>query len=141
MFGTFAVRETKESVPYVENLINKTLVPGLIVRSKSEVVIANELYHQGIEFSYEKELDENGQKKLPDFTFVDAGGDAIIWEHLGMLNVPSYKRAWERKLAFYESNGYHLGENLFTTQDTEDGGIDSTKIIKVIDRIKDKLAD
>jgi hypothetical protein len=110
-----------------------------MVRSKSELTIANELIHQGIEFDYEKEIEIGGKKKLPDFTFVDAGGDAIIWEHLGMLNVPSYKRAWERKLAFYESNGYHLGENLFTTKDTEQGGIDSTEIVNTIDEIKEIL--
>lgn len=138
MFSTFAVRDTKSNVPYVENLINKT-ISGLMVRSKSELTIANELIHQGIEFSYEKELEIGGKKKLPDFTFVDAGGDAIIWEHLGMLNVPSYKCAWERKLDFYEANGYHLGENLFTTEDTEQGGLDSTDIIKTIDEIKEIL--
>lgn len=138
MFGAFAVRDTKSSIPYVENLINKT-ISSLMVRSKSELTIANELIHQGIEFDYEKEIEIGGKKKLPDFTFVDAGGDAIIWEHLGMLNVPSYKRAWERKLAFYESNGYHLGENLFTTKDTEQGGIDSTEIVNTIDEIKEIL--
>ena len=138
MFGSFAVRDTKSSIPYVENLINKT-ISGLMVRSKSELTIANELIHQGIEFDYEKELEIGGKRKLPDFTFVDAGGDAIIWEHLGMLNVPSYKRAWERKLAFYEENGYHLGENLFTTEDSEHGGLDSTEIVKTIEEIKEIL--
>lgn len=132
-----SVREDKSKIPYVEGLIHKTLKEGLIVRSKSEVVIANMLHERGIEFEYERELEENGRRCIPDFTFEDASGDSIILEHLGMLNVQSYADAWRRKLEFYKSIGYEEGENLFVTKDDDNGSIDSLAIKKVIDQIKD----
>ena len=49
----FSVRDNIDKIPYVEGLIHTT-ESGLIVRSKSEVIIANMLYEQGIKFEYEK---------------------------------------------------------------------------------------
>lgn len=54
-----------------------------------------------------------------------------------MLGIPEYKASWERKLEFYESIGYTLGENLFTTQDHENGAIMTAEINTVINRIKE----
>ncbi len=135
----YSVREEKTKIPYVEGLIHKTLKDGLIVRSKSEVIIANMLHQRGIEFEYERTLEENGKRCIPDFTFEDASGDPIILEHLGMLNVPSYAEAWKRKLEFYKSIGYEEGENIFTTRDDDNGSIDSIAIKKVIDEIEDLI--
>lgn len=55
--------------------------------SKSEVIIANELFHQGIDYAYEKELQFGGGRKCkPDFTIEDAAsGLTVYWEHCGML--------------------------------------------------------
>ena len=54
-----------------------------------------------------------------------------------MLDNPSYKRAWEKKLNFYKSIGYVEGVNLFTTRDGDGGSIDSNEIKEVVDKIKD----
>ena len=137
MFEQFAVRENKLSIPYVEGLIHRTKDPMLMVRSKSEVIIANELISAGLKFEYEKILEKNGHQCLPDFTFVDLADELIIWEHLGMLTVPEYKVSWEKKLKFYNSIGFVEGENLFTTHDHENGSIDSTEIMAVIEKIRD----
>lgn len=131
-----SVREEKHSIPYVEGLIHKTL-SGTIVRSKSEVIIADALTRKGITFDYEKLLEEGGHRCIPDFTFEDAGGDIIIWEHLGLLDNPSYKAAWEKKLQFYKSIGFVEGETLFTTQDHEGGSIDSSEIENVVNIISE----
>jgi hypothetical protein len=125
-------------VPFVEGLIHKTL-SGVIVRSKSEVIIADALYNEGIKFEYEKLLEENGHHCIPDFTFEDASGDTIIWEHLGLLDNPSYRASWEKKLAFYNSIGYVEGENLLTTRDHEGGSIDSNEIKEVVDKVKEMV--
>ena len=135
----YSVRLEKEEIPYVEGLIHKTLKPNLIVRSKSEVIIANELYHRDIKFDYERMLEVNGRRCIPDFTFEDASGDTILWEHLGMLDNPAYKESWDKKLAFYKSIGYEEGINLFTTRDYENGSIDSTEIAKVIDKLQELI--
>lgn len=135
----FSVRTDKVKDPYPEGLIHITKDHKLLVRSKSEVIIANELINAGIEFEYEKLLEENGSHRIPDFTFVDAAGETIIWEHLGMLSNPAYKESWERKLKFYHSIGFKEGENLFTTEDHENGAIDTTEVMAVIEKIKNLL--
>lgn len=132
----YSVREDKIAIPYVEGLIHKTL-SGDLVRSKSEVIIADALFHEGIPFDYEKLKEENGHRCIPDFTFATAGGDTIIWEHLGLLDNPSYKESWKKKLDFYTSIGFVEGENLFTTRDHEGGSINSNEIKEVVDRIKE----
>lgn len=144
LFGISAVRKDKVSIPYVEGLIHTTADEHLIVRSKSEVIIANQLIAAGLkhgkDFYYEKELvAEDGSHRLPDFTFTSDSGDTIIWEHLGMMNVPSYKHAWEEKLKFYNSIGFNIGDNLFVTEDHEDGSINTQEIIEVIKKVKEKM--
>jgi hypothetical protein len=135
-----SVRESKSHIPYVEGLIHKTKKEGLLVRSKSEVIISNELEYRELPFDYEREFTgKNGQKRIPDFTFTDAAGDMIILEHLGMLSVPSYKADWEKKKLFYEESGYRMNENLFITTESEKGGIDSKEIERVIDVIQKLL--
>ena len=52
---------------YEESLIHFTL-GGEMVRSKSEVIIANLLHERGIVYKYEKKLIENDGYKRPDFT-------------------------------------------------------------------------
>ena len=135
----YSVRESKVDVPHIEGLIHKTLKDGLLVRSKSEVIIANMLYEANIDFEYEKFLEEKGKRFLPDFTFEDAAGDPIIWEHLGMLSNPAYKESWDKKLAFYKSIGFEEGTNLFTTIDHENGSINSDEIKEVLQTIEDLL--
>jgi ATP-dependent exoDNAse (exonuclease V) alpha subunit len=134
---SYSVREEKHSIPFAEGLIHKTKKEGLLVRSKSEVIVANMLIERGIEFEYEREIiGKNGQKRLPDFTFIDAAGDVIILEHLGMMSLPSYKSDWEKKLLFYKENNYKLDDNLFITTESEKGGIDSLAIEEVIRKIE-----
>jgi hypothetical protein len=135
-----SVREIKSSIPYAEGLIHKTRKEGLLVRSKSEVIIANMLCDKNIDFEYERQFsDKKGQNRIPDFTFIDAAGDLILLEHLGMMAIPSYRADWEKKQQFYEVNGFIVNENLFITTESDSGAIDSIAIQKVIERIQEKL--
>jgi hypothetical protein len=52
-----------------------------------------------------------------------------------MLNKESYRRSWDWKLEWYGQNGYHFGENLFTTEDDQSGGLDQTEITRVAQEI------
>lgn len=134
------IRDAKAAIPFAEGLIHKTKKEGLLVRSKSEVIIANELVYRGIPFEYEREYSgTSGSKRIPDFTFIDAAGDLIILEHLGMMSIPSYRQDWYKKLKYYEQNGFKLGENLFTTTESDKGGIDSKEIEKVVETIEKLL--
>lgn len=60
---------------------------GELVRSISEVVVANALHSEGIDYSYERALrGHDGMDRYPDFTVVDRITDqTVFWEHLGML--------------------------------------------------------
>jgi len=134
-----SVRNTKHDIPYVEGLIHHTKDPDIIVRSKSEVIIANELITAEIPFEYEKILERNERRCIPDFSFETPNGERIIWEHLGMLGSPSYFASWKKKLAFYKEIGFEEGKNLFTTMDHEDGSFNTAEVLEVIDKIKELL--
>jgi ATP-dependent DNA helicase RecQ len=79
----------------------ETNVPGLVVRSKSEVIIVNILQQFEISFRYEEPLHAGGEKRLPDFTFGDVE-NARYWEHLGMLSDAKYRDDWTKKRAWFE---------------------------------------
>ncbi|MFK0333838.1 AAA family ATPase [Rhizobium sp. NPDC090275] len=131
------LRRTETEVPYAENLIHRT-VKGHLVRSKSELVIANMLHQSGVEYEYERIVDGGIQpgRLRPDFSFVTADGDLILWEHLGMMGREDYRKGWEWKKAWYEANGFVLGRSLFTSKDDERGGLDSSSLRSNVDLIK-----
>lgn len=123
---------------YEANLIHKT-IRGEMVRSKSEVIIANRLYDNQIEYAYEKEVWLGGVRKIPDFTMDDPeSGELIYWEHCGMMSDPKYRKKWEEKKRFYEKHGIVEGENLIVSYDDENGGVDSQLIQSYIDRYWNK---
>jgi len=70
-----------------------------MVRSKSELVIANHLFDVGLPYLYERPLEGtiSPGRLRPDFSFVTDAGDVIVWEHLGMLDCDDYRRGWEWK--------------------------------------------
>jgi hypothetical protein len=118
-------------------LIHRT-ARGELVRSISEVVVADALNAEGIDYQYEKALrGTDGVERYPDFTAEDpATGVTVYWEHLGMLSDPTYAARWEKKLKWYkeamhlEPNGSEndKGERLVTSENRLDGAIDSARI-------------
>jgi len=123
----FAVRPEGATGYFPSHLIHRT-AKGVLVRSKSEVIVADTLTRLGISYDYEQRLEsrDNPQDfRLPDFT-VSFEGDTYYWEHLGMLSIPSYNEQWERKQAWYEANGY--SSRLITSEDQPDGSISSREI-------------
>lgn len=88
-----------------------------LVLSKSEVIVANALHAEGIDYLYEEPLDlgDGLGEIFPDFTVEDkATGETWYIEHAGMLDDPVYRRRWERKLERYRKAGI--------VPETEDGG-------------------
>ncbi|WP_083965572.1 AAA family ATPase [Dokdonella koreensis] len=131
------IRATDDSVPFAEHLIHRT-EKGHLVRSKSELVIANMLFQLGIPYEYERVLDGTtaAGRLRPDFSFVTADGDLLVWEHLGMLSRPYYKRGWDWKRAWYQSNGFVEGKTLFTSTEEDGRGLDSGELKKTALKIK-----
>jgi len=136
------VREEAGQAPYAEHLIHR-VSDGRMVRSKSELAVAIELQRLGMwdRCYYERSLDGTVApgRLRPDFTFIDAAGDPIIWEHLGMLDKESYRKSWEWKLDWFAQNGFKLGEKLFTTEDDPAGGLDQGELTRVAQEIDDLL--
>ncbi len=99
---------------YEAGKIHETLV-GCMVRSKSEVIIANLLAASKVPFRYEVPLfAPDGSFYLPDFT-IEWRGRKFFWEHLGLLDKKDYKAKWEAKKQWYAT---HFPDALLVTKES-----------------------
>ena len=126
-------------------LIHRT-AKGELVRSISEVVVADALHEEGIEYHYEKALrGKDGVERYPDFTVEDPATDiTVYWEHLGMLSDPAYRRRWEKKVEWYnamcltpDGPENDKDERLVTSQNRPDGAINSKQIRQQVREVFD----
>ena len=126
-----------------DGLIHRT-ERGDLVRSKSELVIADKLYASGIDYGYEQPLPlADGKVRYPDFTIADqARGVTFYWEHLGLLDDPGYRERWEWKKEEYRRAGILPWEEgggeegtLIETRDDPGGGLDAGVIRRLIDEV------
>jgi ATP-dependent exoDNAse (exonuclease V) alpha subunit len=136
----------KEKRFFEENLIHRT-ERGELVRSKSEVIIADKLHSRKIDYTYEMPILLDGPsgkvERAPDFTITDhEAGVTFYWEHLGMLDDTAYAARWQRKLDEYRRSGILPHEEgggpqgtLIVTRDEPGGGLDSKNIAKVVDEV------
>lgn len=135
--------KTKTGSKFLENSLIHLTDREELVRSKSEVIIANKLYAKRIDYVYEQPLNlKDGMIRYPDFTInIQAKGIKYYWEHLGLVNDPEYMKRWAIKLNEYESEGIMpiekgVGENgvLIVTKDKDNGGFDSKEVNDIIDK-------
>ena len=93
---------------------------GEMVRSKSEVMIANVLDDLGIPYRYEQGLRlKDGHTYYPDFTLLDLRTrEEVYLEHFGILDDPQYLARACKKMHDYEENGIFPGVNLLATFET-----------------------
>src|SRR5206468_10570476 len=84
---TAGLRRDGDEIPYAAHLIHRT-TRNELVRSKSELVIANFLHREGLRYEYERPIEGTAApgRLRPDLSFITDSGDVIIWEHLGMLD-------------------------------------------------------
>ena len=104
------------------------------VRSKSEIVIANELANNGILYRYEFPLELAGFGTVyPDFTILNTKTrEEIIWEHFGRMDDPEYADIAIRKKALYNLNGYSQRNRLIITEETNNTPLNIRLIRKLI---------
>jgi len=121
--------EEFEQITYTRRAFDETnetsyyTIKGERVRSKSEKIIADELYRHGIPYKYELPTELQGRKKkiivYPDFTVLNKRtGKKWIIEHLGMMDKGNYFDSTLQKLATYEENGILLGRDLIILHET-----------------------
>jgi ATP-dependent exoDNAse (exonuclease V) alpha subunit len=106
---------------------------GERVRSKSEVIIANQLKENEINYTYEETLTIGNINLHPDFTLI-INNKIYYWEHLGLLSIEKYKANWERKKQTYASAGITEGNTLIIT--TEEDILENRIMEKINIRMK-----
>ena len=102
---------------------------GFMVRSKSELSIADALYNNGIAFIYEPILTLGPDKEYPDFLIERSDGKRFIWEHIGKTNDESYLLRQQTKLKVYKQNNIVPWDDLILTFDSKEGHLDIRRVI------------
>lgn len=97
-----------------------TSLNGDHVRSKSELNIANALFHLKVPYKYECPLTLSGGIVIyPDFTVLNVKNRKILyWEHRGMMDDREYAAQSVERVKEYEKNGMFPGDNLILTEET-----------------------
>ncbi|MCI7323593.1 MAG: hypothetical protein MR508_09930 [Lachnospiraceae bacterium] len=109
---------------YQENLKYET-EKGEMVRSKSEVIIANILHQHRkyLLYKYERPLEVSiaGKKQIihPDFTILNLRtGKLMYWEHAGRMDDVRYVNDFVQKMNVYAENNLFPGEDVIVTYET-----------------------
>jgi hypothetical protein len=98
--------------PFDGNLVH-VAANGVMVRSKNEVIVAD-ILEKVVPGKWRYEVlfeGSDGTWCRPDFTISRSSGIPVFWEHVGMMNQPSYARRWKEKLAWYQDNGIFLAQD------------------------------
>ena len=92
---------------------------GEVVRSKSEMIIADLLLELGIPYVYECPLTVNGRTIYPDFTILNVRTREVwYWEHRGRMDKEDYIDDILRKSRDYANAGIFPGYKLVFTEET-----------------------
>lgn len=102
-----------------------TTSAGYKVRSKGEVLIAQELYAMKIPVRYEEKKYWGNDIVVPDFTILcPVTGTEKLIEYCGMMDVPKYRKRYLEKLQIYMANGFSPDENLLLIHENTNSPID-----------------
>lgn len=103
------------------------------VRSKSEVIIADRLWLNGIPYRYECPLMVNGNIIHPDFTILRLSDNTLLYhEHCGMTDKAEYAESMVTRINDYNKEGIYLGDRLFLSFETSNTPLDISTIDNII---------
>lgn len=126
----FGYSPTNSFMP--EHRIHKT-PGGVLVRSKSELIIGSMLEAKGMRYEYEHLVFLEGNPVYPDFTIRRKSDDTpVLWEHFGLMSDAAYRAKNTQKIIQYLNCGYRLGHDLIITYDDDNGSIDMEQIERII---------
>ena len=133
--------EYEKNNSYPENLRYET-DQGDLVRSKSEVIIANILYkhRKDIIYKYEKPLslviDGRERQVHPDFSIINIHtGRITYWEHAGLMDDAHYATEFVRKMNAYVYNGLIPGKDVIVSYETQELPLDIGVVKKMVNHI------
>ncbi len=124
---------TGKSIP--DDVFKYRTDKGELVRSKSELNIANALFKSGIPYRYECPLQLNRQATIyPDFTVLNVKRrKTYYWEHRGMMDDRDYARHAVRRIKDYQEAGHCIGKDLIITEETSTAPLGTDEIRRVIE--------
>ena len=107
---------------------------GERVRSKSELMIANALFHAGMPYHYEYPLKlGSGEWVYPDFSILDLPNRKIYyWEHFGRMSDNEYMNRTLQKIRAYEENGIWPGDKLLMTFESAETPLGTREIKDIL---------
>jgi hypothetical protein len=118
-----------ESNPYHPEQLKIQTVSKYCVRSKSESIIANELFSRNIPFRYECGLSLDQKIIYPDFTLIRPwDGRKLYWEHFGLVENKDYRDHFMNKLDDYMESGIFPGDRLIMTFETAGKPLDLSSV-------------
>ena len=129
-----AINYKKDFTPENKNF---RTIKDEIVRSKSEILIADTLNRMNIPYHYEfpiKLITEDGTKTTfhPDFLCLNRRTrKEFLWEHFGRMDDAEYATQTVSKLNLFARNGIFAGKNLITTMETSSQPLNTRQIQKI----------
>lgn len=124
--------------PYVRKSFKKGspefyTLKGEKVRSKSEVIIADRLYANGIPYRYECPL-KMGKKIIhPDYSILRMSDRKTVYlEHCGKIGDPQYTEDMLTRIKDYNEAGIILGDRLFLTFESDKAPLDVSLLDSLI---------
>jgi hypothetical protein len=109
---------------------------GFNVRSKSEVLIADRLYEEGILLHYEEKLSLSDHSCRPDFNIPITFYEKYKWEHFGAMDKSFYFNITRGKILDYLDNQMFPGINMLTTYETKQNPLTEEQVDYVITWLK-----
>ena len=108
---------------------------GERVRSKSEQIIADRLFVNGIPYKYECPIEIDGLVLHPDFTILRMSDRKEIYlEHCGKMDDPAYAQDAISRFNRYALSGIVPGDRLFTLYETNRNPLDTRILDKMIEQ-------
>ena len=112
-----------------------TTIRGERVRSKSEMIIADRLWANGIPYKYECPLMIGKTIIHPDFTILRMSDRQILYhEHCGMMDNTDYSDLLVYRVNEYSHAGILVGDRLFLTFESSKTPLD----VRVVDNLINK---
>lgn len=119
--------------------LNVTTSFGLIVRSKSEMLIAEHLHHSGLPFRYEPEIRLMDGSDVyfwyPDYEIRLTPTRSIFWEHHGLMDNSKYRARKLDRMRICFENGIHLGRDMIVTMEDSTHPLDVNDVIEHVNML------
>lgn len=105
------------------------------VRSKSEMIIADRLWINGIPYKYECPLKIGNKVIHPDFTILRISDRKTLYhEHCGMMDNQEYSDDFVNRINLYASTKITIGDNLFLTFETAAAPLNTSLLDELINK-------